>query len=437
MKSDFLHIYPKSKHNRDNSEYFMAKQSSGETVLVVSGADATLFEGVQTRIKDKLCKLCPQSSANSKIIRKLFDFTNPVSRKGHDITMGLGDRLGLACGGHISAIADTGIFPVLAQQSIRELTLTGRTYDDVLTAVVWAVFREGYKNGYAADGDHLKSGAEIEYALGSGFSMITLDCSEHIPSGTETGRPEDIYLPALHYIERIYNEYIKGTDIDFEISLDETQIPLSPEAHLYIARELRKRGVIFESLAPRFPGDFQKGIDYRGDIAQFERALAIHAKIADESGYKLSIHSGSDKFSVFPGIAKICGGKFHLKTAGTSWLEAVRLIAKVRPALYRQMHTFALSHLSEAKKYYHTTEDTSKIEDIRSVSDCDLPGYMEHEDARQVLHIAYGLILSAKTEDGPALFRDEIYKTLGEHDSEYAAALEKHIGRHLTALGIG
>jgi len=444
MNNNFSFIYPKSKHRHENSDFFMAKTEGGDTVLVVSGPDMELFDGSSEGSKQKFC---PLTVENSKTLRKLFSFTNPVSHKGHDITMGLGDRLGLASGGHIKAVCDTGAFPVLAQQSMRELNLTGRSYDDVLSSVVWAVFREGYTTGYGADGDHLKTREEVKYAIDCGFSMITLDCSEHImpgsaASGVSSGisndaAPGQIYLPAIEHTVSIYKEFIDGTNLDFEISLDETSFSMSPEAHLFVAKELHSRGVKFTSLAPRFPGEFQKGINYRGDLAEFEREFSAHAQIARDFGYKLSVHSGSDKFSVFPSIGKLSGGKFHLKTAGTSWLEAVRVIALTRPSLYREVHTFALANLPEAKKYYHITEDVTKIPDIHGLSDTEIHAYMDADDSRQVLHITYGLLLSAKTSDGTSLFRDRIYETLQKHEYEYEIALIKHIGRHLEALSLG
>jgi len=131
----------------------------------------------------------------------------------------------------------------------------------------------------------------------------------------------------------------------------------------------------------------------------------------------------------------LTGGRFHLKTAGTSWLEAIRVIARITPELYREMHSFALKNLSEAKKYYHITENVADIADIESVSDTALEDYLEHVDARRVLHITYGLILMAKSGDGTPLFRDRLYETLRKYENEYFKVLEKHIGRHLKALG--
>ena len=452
--------------------------SGGE--LIVSGPDMALFEGTEESYQDRIFKRCPLTVGNSVTIRKLFDFTNPKSIKGHDITIGLGDRLGLASPGHIRLIRELGVFPVLAQQSIRELNLTGRTYEDVLAAAVWAVFREGYTKGYGADGDHLKTHEEVKYALRCGYSMITLDCSEHIRNDFASA-PQDaidaqyeklpademraleseylnksfpidgemtiefneadfkrmivIYLPAVKHAQSIYDGLLKGAGVDFELSIDETMTPTSPQSHFYVVNELIKRNVDIASVAPRFIGEFQKGIDYRGDVRAFEGEFLIHAKIAEKFGYKLSVHSGSDKFSVFPAVGRLTGNIYHLKTAGTNWLEAVRVIAAKAPGLYREIHVFALENLAEAKKYYHTTENVANIADINSVSDAELPDYLERDDSRQVLHITYGLVLQAVSSDGTPLFRDRIFKFLRENESDYLEALEKHIGRHLSALG--
>src|SRR5690606_16530037 len=147
----------------------------------------------------------------------------------------------------------------------------------------------------------------------------------------------------------VYDEYISklDRDFDFEISIDETETITSPMAHFFVANELTSKGVNVISLAPRFCGEFQTGIDYIGDVEQVEKELSEHALIAEHFGYKLSIHSGSDKFKVFPIIAKYTKGVVHVKTAGTNWLEAVRVIAKTNPKLYRRMHQFALDNFEE------------------------------------------------------------------------------------------
>jgi hypothetical protein len=236
----------------------------------------------------------------------------------------------------------------------------------------------------------------------------------------------------------MYKRFLKDGkyQADFEISIDETLSPTTPLQHFFVARELTDAGVSFATMAPRFCGEFQKGVDYIGDLAQFEREIKIHAVIARHFKYKLSIHSGSDKFSVFPSIGRETRGIFHVKTAGTNWLEAMRVVAMTDPGLYREVHSYALSAFSEATQYYHVTTDLSKIPDINTLKDEDLPGLFNQNDARQLIHITYGLILNKKTAAGSFAFKDRLYKLWRDHEEEYAAALVKHIGKHLDLLGV-
>jgi hypothetical protein len=158
--------------------------------------------------------------------------------------------------------------------------------------------------------------------------------------------------------------------------------------------------------------------------------------IARHFKYKLSIHSGSDKFSVFPSIGRETRGIFHVKTAGTNWLEAMRVVAVVDPGLYRQIHRYALSAFDEARKYYHVTTDLSKIPDVDGLKDPELPGLFDQNDSRQLIHITYGLILNKKGPDGAYEFKDRLYKLWKENEEVYTGALARHIGKHLDLLGV-
>ncbi|HHX59008.1 MAG TPA: hypothetical protein GX706_04580, partial [Candidatus Moranbacteria bacterium] len=248
----------------------------------------------------------------------------------------------------------------------------------------------------------------------------------------------EIYGEAIDFAAQMYDKFLKSGqhDADFEMSIDETATPTTPLEHFFVAKELIDRGVKFATIAPRFCGEFQKGIDYIGDLAQFEAEMKVHAEIARHFGYKLSIHSGSDKFSTFPIIARETRGVFHVKTAGTNWLEAMRTVAMVDPTLYRAVHKYALEAFHEATAYYHVTTDLNKIPDVDSLRDDELPLLFENNDARQLIHITYGLILNKKEADGSYTFKDKLYKLWKDNEEAYADALIKHIGRHLNLLNV-
>ena len=212
--------------------------------------------------------------------------------------------------------------------------------------------------------------------------------------------------------------------------MDETSTPTTPEAHLFTAREAQAAGVRVSSLAPRFIGEFQKGIDYIGDPQAFERSLATHAAVARALGHRLSVHSGSDKFAVFPAVGRQTRGRFHIKTSGTSWLEALRVVSACEPALYRELHARALLGFPAARRYYHVTPDLSAVPDLKMLSDAELPGLLEQRDSRQLVHITYGEILR------DAAFKEQFLTALNKHREEYWSALERHIGRHLELLEV-
>ncbi len=471
-------IYPGSFTEKDGVKLLMV-QRDGDRAILATGSGRPYEELSGEALSD--CKICELTHGNRLLLNRYFPATRPAPLGKEVASIGLGDRLGLATTGHLKAIGERPVKPVLAQQSMRELTLTGRSLREVLDLACYAVFQEGYHNGFGADGDHLKTEVDIAAALSFGYTMITLDCSDAIDetiawmsdadikkcyedlaaeirdhyekvyqnrtvtAGKKKIRFDErklaeavlIYHEAICFIEYIYREYIAraGREVDFEISIDETTEPTAPAAHYLVAAELQERGVSVTSLAPRFCGEFQKGVDYRGDIDRFRKEFALHAAIADHFGYRLSIHSGSDKFSVFPTIGEETGGRFHLKTSGTSWLEALRIIALRNPGLYRRMHRYALKHHVEARKLYRVSLNLKAITPLQMSKDHQLPHYLDDEEARQLMHISYGLLLQALDESGDPLFRDEIYQTLRENRSEYESTLITHIGRHLEALG--
>jgi hypothetical protein len=465
---DYLgfNAYEKSINKKGPATVFMAKDGD-ETVIIVQGKNPG-FKG--TKLPDGNIK-APLNHKNAEILRKLFPFTAPSPVLKKDRSFGVGDRLGIAAPGHIKVFEKYDAYPVFAQQSIRELNLTNRTYEDVLDAVSFAVFRDGFKKEWGADGDHLKTVKDVKYALSLGFSMITLDCSDHIKDVTKETAPPlpknyadkylgktfdigekvsvsfseeelkqiaAIYGEAIEFAVEMYNKFLKKGKYkaDFEISIDETSTPTTPAQHYFVARELIDAGVSFATMAPRFCGEFQKGVDYIGDLVQFEKEIKIHAVIARHFKYKLSIHSGSDKFTVFPSIGKAAKNVFHVKTAGTSWLEAMRVAAISDPALYREVHKYALSAFDEARKYYHVTTDLKKIPDVDKLKDAELPDLFNQNDSRQLIHITYGLILSKKNDDGSFTFKDRLYRLWREKEEVYSQALFKHIGRHLDLLGV-
>jgi len=425
----------------------------------------------------------PRSPEASAWLRTALPWTAP-RLIGLQTSVGLGDRLGLATPGHLAAVAGTGIAPIVAQQSIREMTRTQRSPGQVMDDACWGVFQAGWRDGFGSDADHLKTTEDIDRTLAAGFTMFTIDPGDHVnadadampssslPLATEVvvwdgleisaddfirayaGRQIPLaggpsltldeeavcraavkYGAAIAHTLRMYRHLSAacgGRPFELEVSVDETETPTSAAEHYIIAAELGRLGVRWVSLAPRFVGAFEKGVDYKGDLEAFGRSFAVHAAIARTLGpYKISLHSGSDKFSIYPVCAGHAGGLVHLKTAGTSYLEALRVIARRAPELFRGILDFALSRFEEDRRSYHISASPAAMPRVHDLPDDALESVLDGQDGRQILHVTFGSVLAARGPEGRPLFRDRLMECLLDHEAEHHEALARHLGRHV------
>ena len=476
--SKAVKIYKNSLYLKNNVLFFIAKVHKKKSLYLTSKNNFNFEFNAKIQYNGGLyIQEVELNYKNSRVLQKLFPFTVPISLRDKKTTFGCGDRLGLATPGHIRAAMKYDVYPVLAQQSIRELNLTQRTYQKVVSDVAFLVFQEGFERGYGADGDHLKSIEDINIALEAGMPMITLDLTNVLNieavnwdenkineefekidvneqnriintyadksfkigeatikiTSLEAKMCTFLYQEALNFAQKvdIHLKENRNDKYDLEISIDETITPTLPTHHIFIINELIHRNITINSLAPKFIGDFQKAIDYIGDIVKFEKDFKVHCEISKKFGnYKISIHSGSDKYSVYPIIGKYTESHFHLKTAGTSWLEALRCIAKCNPTLYRKIHKKAFKYYEDALHFYHITADISKIKNINDVKDKDLIEYLEKDESRQLLHITYGGILN-----DPGI-REKFFETLDEYEDVHYDLVKNHIVKHMELLGI-
>ncbi|MEM2111837.1 MAG: tagaturonate epimerase family protein, partial [Candidatus Bathyarchaeia archaeon] len=493
-------IYETSIIKKNGCIFFLIFENLERKLVILRTSSRKIipkdFEAVETgEIETKKKKVeylvCLCNHKNASALRRIFPFTRPQVL-GLTPSIGTGDRIGLATPGHIRAMKECGVFPVLAQQSIREMDRTLRTPKDVLDDVSWAVFQEGYKDGFAADADHLKRKEDIDATFEAGFTMYTIDPSdcvdnyadgydfetltrkfEKLPWNKLKCRKEDYYrlylgkkftlsVPSqknqtLEFSEETllraavkYSAAIAHTvdmcmhlrrlfgrrKFDVEISVDETKEPTSPLEHFFVISELKRLGVKIQGLALRFVGRFEKAIDYIGDLEAFEKVFREHVFIAKACGpYKLSIHSGSDKFSIYPIIGRLASDILHLKTAGTSYLEAMRLVARHDPRLFREIIRYGLKCFERDRKSYSVSTNLFLVPDPSKVLDQDLEkAYLNDNNARQLLHITYGSVLTAKTNKDMWLFRQRIKKVLLENEEEHYETVAAHIKRHIEPL---
>ena len=270
---------------------------------------------------------------------------NPPVPLGTEPSFGFGDRMGNATPGHLAALRAHGgpIRGVFAQQSIREMERTRSTPRKVMEAAEAALAAAGYAEPWGADGDHLKTWEHVERVLEAGFTLFTLDPSDHVDSLAESYDPLTLqqrfhalraevgwteeYMGQVVHLEdgteipldaetvrrgavkygRAVNHAValaerirkacaeQGREHEIELSVDETDAPTTPAEHYLIADRCLRAGMNLVSLAPRFPGRWEKGVDFIGDAATLAASFQVHAALARALGmYKLSLHSGSD-----------------------------------------------------------------------------------------------------------------------------------------------
>jgi len=410
-------------------------------------------------------------------------------------SFGFGDRIGLATAGHVAAMhrCGTGIEPIFPQQSIREMTRTIRSATEVMEDGLSGAVQAGWMGKTGADADHLKTRQDVDVTRAAGFTFFTIDPSDFVDPQADdytagqviekfsstgdsyswirdyVGRSEKLtsgtivdlhesncqravvkYGPAIAAAIEL-GRYIcdsceaAGQSYEIELSIDETEQPTTLAEHFIIADQFRIAGIPLISMAPRFPGDFEKGVDFKGDLNRLDQALQDHAAIAEQLGpYKLSLHSGSDKLAMYPLLARATQGRFHIKTAGTSYLEALRVVLKHEPELFRRIVEFARQRYNTDKATYHvsaTLAGTPAAAEVAADEElealylerwCDVPlGKGFTAPGRQILHCTFGSVLTSE-EWGPA-----VRQVLEANPNTYREVLDEHFGRHLDALREG
>jgi len=369
-------------------------------------------------------------------------------------TIGVGDRFAHQAKAQLQAcmqLAADGIevMPVW-NKSNREHNFIGSEPQSVYDAAQAAVAALGWDKGWHVDADHINMDTVDKYLDCSDF--FTIDVADSIGQAPEgdavaafvASHPELIgsvtiegidapieitreyveevaakYLSAVAEAAKIYR-HIESKKDEFiaEVSMDETDAPQTPPELLIILAALADEGVRLQTIAPKFTGRFNKGVDYVGDLAQFEKefnddlAVIAHAitKYGLPKNLKLSVHSGSDKFSIYPIIGNAIrrtGAGVHVKTAGTTWLEELIGLAEAGGdglALAQEIYAKSLKNVDALCAPYASVIDidAAKLPAAEEVNGWtgdqysnalrhvqDHPEFNQH--FRQLLHIAFKL----------------------------------------------
>jgi hypothetical protein len=325
-------------------------------------------------------------------------------------SFGVGDRFGHEAPAQLAAfqrIVKQGIAVVpVWNKSNREHTLIGTEPTDVRAKAAAAVKAAGWTKSYYVDADHISLKTVDRFIAASDF--YTLDVADYVgqPASADAirgfvakhrkligalalpGQKNKIevtesavqgaaekYLVAAAEAGAIYRHIAKAKkEFVTEVSADETDRPLTPVELLIFLRALADEGVPAQTIAPKFTGRFNKGVDYVGDLAvftrEFDEDLSVIAYAVREFGLpsnlKLSVHSGSDKFMLYPVIRELIAkhnAGLHLKTAGTTWLEEVAGLAECGGdglAIAKEVYAKALDRYAEVCAPYATVIDIDR-----------------------------------------------------------------------------
>jgi len=395
-------------------------------------------------------------------------------------SLGVGDRFAHEGRAQLRACVQAAglgvtVVPVW-NKSNREHTIVGSQPADVRDEADEAVQALGWKRPYFVDADHVNLETIDRFVEWSDF--FTLDVADAIGQEPEEGavdnflqaHPEltetveidglakpfhaskanavkaaDKYLHAIRQAGAIYHRLaLAKAHAGFvtEISMDETDSPQTPFELLLILAAIAAEGIPAQTIAPKFTGRFNKGVDYRGDVKQFEREfeadLAVIAYARRRYGLpanlKLSIHSGSDKFSIYgpmrQALRKFDAG-IHLKTAGTTWLEELIGLAEAGGdalLLAQEIYASAFYHWEDLCKPYAAVIDIDPARlptphKVRQWSSEQFTGALRHDpsnplfnsDVRQLLHVGY-----------------KVAAKLGERYTDLLDACETQIARNVT-----
>jgi hypothetical protein len=406
----------------------------------------------------------------------------------------MGDRFGHQGRAQLAAcIQATKIgaeFIPVWNKSNREHTFIGTEPSSLRAEADAAVKALGWKQSYHVDADHIRLETVDRFIAPSDF--FTIDVADTIGKPASAAyvkafvdrHPELIGTVSIPHIDhpfaitraevehvankfllatqdagKIYQHIVKAKGAEnfiTEVSMDETDSPQTPPELLIILAALADQKIPLQTIAPKFTGRFNKGVDYVGDLKQFEKEfnddLAVIAFAIKKYGLppslKLSVHSGSDKFSIYEpmrrALKKFDAG-VHIKTAGTTWLEELIGLAEAGGdglEVAKEIYAYAIEHVDEFCAPYASVIDIdkTKLPPASAVNDWSSNQFtdaLRHDQKnrafnpsfRQLLHVSFKVA---------AKMGDRYYNALKKHEAIIAKNVTENLfERHMKPLMLG
>jgi tagaturonate epimerase len=410
------------------------------------------------------------------------------------LSFGMGDRFGHQGKAQLRACqlaTELGAhFVPVWNKSNREHTFIGTEPPSLRTEADAAVKALGWKQSYHVDADHIRLETVDRFIAPSDFFTIDVADSIGKPASTSDvkafvdAHPEligTITIPHIDHpftitraeVERVANKFLLATQdagkiyqhiakakgaekFITEVSMDETDSPQTPPELLIILAAIAAQQIPIQTIAPKFTGRFNKGVDYVGDVKQFEKEfnedLAVIAYAIKKYGLpptlKLSVHSGSDKFSLYEpmrrALKKFDAG-VHIKTAGTTWLEELIGLAEAGGdglEIAKEIYAYAMDHVDEFCAPYASVIDIDKAKlpsaaTVNGWSSSQFVSALRHDQKnpaynpsfRQLLHVSFKV--AAKKGD-------RYLNALKKHEAVVARNVTENLfERHMKPLLLG
>ena len=358
----------------------LVDNAAGRQLAVVCGVKSEAnnawkgaeFEPAADNKKIKM-GLFPLNPNNAALIRRLVSWAAPSSCGVNGISVAFSDWLGVVNSQLPNLFARKQIKPVLTDFTPEFSAALQRNFLEAMDTATWSVLSSGYKGGWAANATGLKTEEEIVKALLYGYSGIGVDCSDKIDRSIEGLSTEETekrfgeldrdfkeaidksYLDAefqvgdvkikfeekaLHrmvlefgqaimFLQNMYKDYLDDTpwDLDFEVDLSRSDKPLTPQEHYFLANELKRAAVKFDTLCVN-ASIFEQ---------EMKENLAYHAGIAKVFDYRMSFADAALAFDDLAAVAKNVNYRVNFKLTHVLWLAALQTVAKTDAALLKQM----------------------------------------------------------------------------------------------------
>ncbi len=436
---------------------------------------------VEKRQSAGLLKIIEADTPTILRLSEAISWLRPRTNPGKP-SVGLGDCLGGATAALVRGLENTPVFPVLALQTPRDVRQSGRTWSDVLADAAWGVWREGWKQGFGAEAEDLRTREDVEAAAAGGFVRFSLNLSEllvpvhgkskmelsqhyvalerewpvvsewrkrHLGQGYTlsygTLRENFIFDERTFFqvavrlgkviqqaveLSAIIRSATRGRPHEIAVDLRHSARPIAPAEHLFLALELAHHGVRLAGFVPQLPMEFVDGIDYVKNPGKLVKRLTKHCYLAAQfGGHSVGLPGAGDKLSLLPKLKDSCPD-VSIKMCRTFTIEGLRVLARKAPELFEKVVVKARTEFDSKEESRPAIVDAGHIPLPSSLRPEEIEKeYFDTREGRLLLGASF------EADSGAAQrLRSQMNDILCQYEELHFAAVEGHARKHLEAM---